>query len=626
MSGQLDAHVDALRRLSGGLAELVSSREEEFLGLGSNLMEFTTRSRSLTQSASELTDLCSGDEVAANAAALSEELSSLSAICNPEDAAKGARALERVMTLVSSLGGQVVEFGRIIKSLTMLGISTRIESARLGDQGLGFSTLADDVETLASKIVENSSSISIKSKSLGSLLESVDLRTKALTQEQGECSSGILSDIDSSLTALNKMMDRSRTGASHIAQRSEIVMANVAEVVSSLQFHDIVRQQVEHIEEALDEMVTQADEYARGAQLPVEDREEQDGAGAEAAGRTSREGREGIQDVVGWIADVSELQISQLDNASQRFASAVGGLRDGLAGISAAAGEIGAEVSRVLSAGESHDGGTVLDRVGRSTKAVLSAMEAFSDKSAEIAQLIGSVTGTVAEMTEFVSSIEEVGSEIELIALNASIKAAHTGEEGKALGVLAQAIQRLSVDARDRTQAVSSMLLEISQASAELVLAADTKQQKVLIDQYAQRQRELMAVLAELSTRLSGAAREVLSLSSSLGTDMDKLVSSIRLDEQICPGLDDTRAALRRIADALRLLVPVSDDRGRPKRLKELLSRYTMEAERTVHESTFGGGGSRPAATHGGEGELELFDEPDGAAQDEDDWDNVELF
>jgi methyl-accepting chemotaxis protein len=36
----------------------------------------------------------------------------------------------------------------------MLGISTRIESARLGDQGLGFSTLADDVEALAGKIVQ----------------------------------------------------------------------------------------------------------------------------------------------------------------------------------------------------------------------------------------------------------------------------------------------------------------------------------------------------------------------------------------------------------------------------------------------------------------------------------------
>ncbi|BBD07495.1 methyl-accepting chemotaxis protein [Desulfovibrio ferrophilus] len=644
MTGLLTAHVDVMSGLSSGLAELVSSREEEFLGLGASLMEFTSRSQSLAQSASALTELCSGEEIAENTSALSNELASLSAIYNSEEARTGLQALERVMGLVSNLDGQVVEFGRIIKSLTMLGISTRIESARLGDQGLGFSTLADDVETLANKIVQDSSSIAEKSKSLGTLLESVRHRTRALSREQDECSDGILSDIDSSLTALNEMMERSRTGASHIAQRSEIVAANVAEVVSSLQFHDIVRQQVEHIEEALDEMILQT---RASIERPVVSNESSTGeevqeeiapdveivSEADEPQPPSGNGNgNGMKDMVGWVADVSELQISQLDNASQRFAAAVGGLRDGLGGISAAAGEIGTDVSDILSAGDRRDGGTVMDRVGASTKAVLEAMETFSKKSAEIANLIGSVTGTVAEMTEFVSNIEEVGSEIELIALNASIKAAHTGEEGKALGVLAQAIQRLSVDARDRTQAVSEVLMEIANASSELERASDTTQKQALIDQYAERQRELMESLNGLSRRLSGAASEVLSLSSALGADMNGLVNSIRLDDEICPGLDSARLALREVVDASRRLVPVSDDEGRPARLKEMLSRYTMEAERLVHESAFGFGGANPVLNHEDEGEVELFDDVelfDEQGDEEpagEDWDNVELF
>lgn len=680
LTGLLRSHVGVMERLSNDLAGLIADREDEFLALGANLMEFTSRSQDLVQTASALTELCSGEEVASNTEALSEELTALSGVCHSDEDTGGLVELNHVMGLLANLDGQITEFGRIIKSLSMLGISTRIESARLGDKGLGFSTLADDVETLASKIVEDSSAIAEKSKSLESLLESARHRTQNLLREQNECSEGIIKDIDKSLKSLNEMMDRSRSGADYIAHRSEAVAANVADVVSSLQFHDIVRQQVEHVEEALDDMVIQA---GKAAQLDAPESEPQadaepgeapeefgdepdsetidasadDAAGIEEFSEESEEAEErtgdageaeavaltaaddAMKDVVGWVADVAELQISQLDNASKRFEAAVSGLREGLSGISGSAAEIGTSVNEILSAGETHGGGTVMEQVGKSTKTVLEAMHTFAKKSAEVSELIGSVAGTVAEMTEFVSNIEEVGAEIELIALNASIKAAHTGDEGKALGVLAQAIQRLSVEARDRTTAVSEVLHSISDASAALEKASDTEEKQRQVDQYAQRQTELMQVLDALSGKLSAAAGEVLALSSALGADMDRLVDGIRLDQDICPGLDAARDELRGLADSSRALVPVSDDVGRPARLKDLLSRYTMEAERLVHESAFGGGHG-PVLNHEDEGEAELFDdvelfgddEPAAAtngesgSSGEDDWDNVELF
>ena len=49
----------------------------------------------------------------------------------------------------------------------MLGISTRIESARLGGDGRGFSTLADDVEKLAHAIVDHCAGIAAKIEALG---------------------------------------------------------------------------------------------------------------------------------------------------------------------------------------------------------------------------------------------------------------------------------------------------------------------------------------------------------------------------------------------------------------------------------------------------------------------------
>ena len=62
---------------------------------------------------------------------------------------QGLDDIDGVSRIVGELSGIVAAFAKIVKYLSMLGISTRIESARLGGDGRGFSTLADDVEKLA---------------------------------------------------------------------------------------------------------------------------------------------------------------------------------------------------------------------------------------------------------------------------------------------------------------------------------------------------------------------------------------------------------------------------------------------------------------------------------------------
>ena len=106
-----------------------------------------------------------------------------------------------------------------------------------------------------------------------------------------------------------------------------------------------------------------------------------------------------------------------------------------------------------------------------------------------------------------------------------------------------------------------------------------------------------------------------------LREDSGRLSESLRdaaagadLDREICAELSSAREEMGAISGTARRAVPLADDRHRSQRLKELLSRYTMEVERLVHEAAFGEGGGgevRDAA----EGEVELFGD-----------DNVELF
>lgn len=619
LSTLVDAAAATMRTLGKRLDSLIQSREEEFLALGARLMEYTTQSSAISDSAAELAALCAGDEIAQGTQRLESELAGLGAATGAEAVAQDVLALARTGDLIASLDQQIGEFGRIIRTLQMLGVSTRIESARLGDQGLGFSTLADDVEALAGKIVQDSGMIAEKSRGLATLVQTARGRTMALGQEQAREAQAMGGDIAEAFQTLTTLMEKAREVTEGITRRSRAVGASVAEVVASLQFHDIVRQQVEHVEEALRDMVEQAGQRA----CP----EPGDSPGREPGDEEQVEkGRACWRDLVGWMADVSELQVSQLENASRRFGSAVQSLRDGLAGISGQAGELLSDLETITAAGDQGEG-TVFARVARSTGRVVRAMERSGGQAREIAALIGEVAATVADMSRFVSSIEEVGSEIELIAINASIKAAHTGDEGKALGVLAQAIQRLSVEARDRTRGVAGVLRSVADVSRDLEgRATDTRQAEQLAS-YSESQERLSAVLAALDRDLAARMGDLARRCRALGTDVDALARSVDLDRRICPGLDTAGQELAGIVARCREAVPVADDAGRPERLKQLLSRYTMEVERVVHESAFGTGAGARALRHEDEGGVELFDDGSGApAQNGEDWDNIELF
>lgn len=597
-----------MQDMASRLARLLADREDEFLGLGNRVMEFAASSQALAQQAGDLAELTSGEDVERGVAELSAEMEEMRGVCDFSAGEQSLSGLERVQRVIDSLLSGVASFGRIVRSLQMLGISTRIESARLGDQGLGFNTLADDVEKLAGKIVINSAAVMDKAKSLAGMINEARSQTGGLVEAQKGCSERILTDLRANLDGLTGLSGSSRELSASLVSRTQASAADISEVVASLQFHDIVRQQVEHVEEALGDMMGMIRQ--RGGEA---------GAGCAKESPSSPAGDDGpreldpeTRDLVGWVSDVSRLQESQLGNAAERFGQAMENFRGSLQSIAESIAGMSRD-AEVLAGAGGQGGESVLDHVEKSTTSVIGSMREFALQAERIGRLMAAVAATVAEMEGFVEDIEEVGSEIELIALNASVKAARTGTEGRALGVLAQAIQKLSMEARDKTGEVSRVLTDISRGSQDLERAAAGYLDTSRLADMTARQEELMRRLRVVNTGFMDRLESVRRGGAGLNAAVMAVVRDAVMDRDICAELDAVRADMGVVVGAARQAVPLADDAHRSQRLKELLSRYTMEAERLVHEAAFGEGGG--AARDAAEGEVELFD--DG---------NVELF
>ena len=162
-------HIDILNR---NLEETISSinlistnSEKDFLEIGNKLRKFSDTSNKLTHIATQAADAVSDDILQKGISDLKEFLtefrsylkSSLGEIINDKS------ELQKILPSIEAIYDQISGFDKIVKNLRMLGISTKIESARLGTEDQGFYALAETVDKLSGMIKEKAEVILKKS-------------------------------------------------------------------------------------------------------------------------------------------------------------------------------------------------------------------------------------------------------------------------------------------------------------------------------------------------------------------------------------------------------------------------------------------------------------------------------
>ncbi|KHK04367.1 methyl-accepting chemotaxis protein [Desulfovibrio sp. TomC] len=554
---------------NNGLTGIIEAHEQDFLSLGEELYALQQSCEDISRTAQSLVSYTSGQAMHTTLSALSQELEALT---DDTARASGRQSLEEidgVVRIVDELSDILSAFSKIVKYLSILGIATRIESARLGNDGRGFTTLADDVEKLAHQIVEHCAGIAGRIETLRGHVQSARQRNLAILGTQEQCHEVIVRQLAANIVALGEMASSSSEISLGLSRTAEEIARDIGQAVRSMQSHDIVRQQVEHAEHALAETAEMLD-------LEVTD---------EADAKT-------VLELLAFVADVFTLETSQIASADEHFTNAADTLRNSLTSLAGRIRGIGETIAGRTGAGTAD---TPLTRLEAGVVTVKSELGDFAAAGEALGTIMDSVADTIAGMGGAIEAIEEVGTEIELIAINASIKAAHTGEAGAALGVLALAIQRLSGDARRQTDAVARILGDIASASTRLQDNAGRYNDQseawriigeldaVLTDTSATTQQ-----CQELFASLSGASR-------TWGDRADELSRNIDFDREIGRSFSGIRRSLDEQIAAARKLVP-SGGKGRSNRLRQLYDRYTMEAERDVHEAAFGQSQSKLAA------------------------------
>lgn len=566
------------------LIDLNNLTEKDFLTAGKELHAILTRSKQISETAISASELVNNQDAVEDIENLKRVFGLINEYFQQSQSKlhKSAEDLLRMNALIDDVRSPLSSFSRIVKHLHILGISTKIENARVISSDNSFYLLAEDVEKMSLVIAAKSEDINKGLLVLRRLTESVHSKITALKDREYEKAQGALDKTRDILAKLMEKKSTSATTAGRLADRSKDVSARISDVVSSLQFHDITRQQIEHVVETLNDV--------------------------KVMGSSGEKKRNVVTALMGRIGD---LQIHQLKNAREEFLSAV---RRVIADLQAVAGNVLAmsrETKDLLgSAGK--DGSSFLAEMTSSLSSVISFSVENENTQKQLFESLDSISGTMGELSEFVAHIEGIGAEIELIALNARVKAAHAAAAGAALGIIAEAITKLSDGARNQTQLIVGMLKHIRDAVERINDIGEKKD-----DETVTGIRELTENAENLSRSMRQADEKIIVLLNNLEREttelayaVNEIVNDMGAHKHMEKVTLDIIDQLGRITDRCRSIVIEDESQEITDCMNSLMNRYTMNKERFIHQSHVGGSDFGADATY----------------MDNDLGDNVELF
>lgn len=539
------------------LAHLGTHTEDDFLALGNDLQAYYTRAQTMASLSQVVVQLMTGEDAQTakdDLHATLQELHTYLEDSSTQFSRMGAM-FQQYLHELSTITAGLESFQMLSLNLSILGFLTRVENAHLVNTNSGFSALTDDVRKLSESIKDKASSIRTTCENISaSVARALDKVTNS-DRTHNATARTIHAQAVASERLLAEKYGRAVEAAQAIDQNIAQIASDISAIVMSLQFHDITRQQIQHVQTVLEHLHTRLQ------------------------GPTTTSDRQAAV-----LGDTLELQEAQIAQSRQEFVTAVNTVRENMQAIADNVTEIISEIDQVAWATDK-EGVSTMNSIKHGFEAIIDHIMVTAELQADLNTAAHNVSGMVAQMSTFVQDIHTLGLNLEFLALNARIKAAHLGKEGVALDTISGSIYELSHSTRADTSALADILKRLSdhsQGFTQDLKARDDRQAQImqsLMDKLA----HLTGILSDISDRVQIKTTEISELGAAMIHGIHATLAAINVHERVAFVLDDAEELMRQTEQDARRMCPQGWQGAAIDFLQEIDQLYTMHSERRVH-------------------------------------------
>jgi hypothetical protein len=544
------AWIGEVRGVIAELEKLNQTTEASFLAVGGNLMDFLSASRQLHADIGGLTALVSGERTRQACNTLTSVRRHVREIQNR--CAHGGRALLALQSSAGNIRRGFSTLGKIALSFHIAAILARIETAHLSLSQQDLGNLADEVRSCSDGIEERGEQILDAAAHFDARITTSLVEVSRLDAIQRKELPALLAEVDADLATFEARQRDAACASSSLAADLDSVGRDLGAIATSIQFHDITRQQLEHVIEALSGLVR---DTARGTILPSG-------------------------------ASLAKLQKAQLKSAAAAFAQSAQKIDRDLDSIAARVGEMAGASQRILGVDNREKNSFLDDMQGRFATILRAVGEAHSWERTT-RSIIAELEKLSYRLRASVTEVQAIELQLSRISINAAISASHIGAPGEPLNVVAGSMQMLQMECASRSRDAAVDLDSIGESIASLtdggVHSADADSSAVLVAGL----RNSLDELGTASVSSADAAACVAKLAGALCGNLQAArgyagigLMFVETVSRCCDVLDRVAARAQPVwLHGLRKFhAPVIEDE----------QRYTMQAERDVHDAETG--------------------------------------
>jgi len=569
-ASQPEAPVESLARVIADLELLNQNTEQDFLRIGGKLAEFI---EAVDLISSQLTALTSSDTSEPGMRASQALTCALNRSREMKvRSADNNSVLDGMRQEASRLQEILWGFHGTVTVFQTLGVLTRIETARLGTAGADFGSLAADVNMLASHVQAKVQSVLDTAAVLLPSIENALRHISGIEEAQANSLPGVISAVLTSLSTFRSLRDtQEKAHASSVrlgAQYGAILQA-FKKVIVSIQFHDLTRQQVEHVIEVLRRL-------------------------------------EGEKN-----AAVLAMQSSQLADAGEKFAASVATVERNLGDIAELVLQMADE--RGTSSGQSEqEKNSFFSQLEGGCTLLLEGLTHCAATEAATRSTSSRLGEEIRGMRDSIEEILAIEIQMQRMALNAGIRAVHIGSSGEALGVIASSMQQQAFESRDRSTSLGKALAFMGDAAAHL--SGSPASESDGQDGYLEGVRSAVAEIHASSERTSVQLAQIVVRGSRLREDLSAARENFTVGPLFAEAVNRARGMLTKIGNEYPGCLPHQTSGSG---LSDLSRHYTMQSEHDVHA------GATKAAVVTAAPDEEFAAPPDNPAEA---GENVEFF